>query len=252
MQAIHFVVASNGIATLTVDRPAVKNALDWAAMRAFAQTVQRAALSPDLRALIITGAGDTFIAGGDMKDLANYPNRNDGVRLSTIMGKALERLRALPFPTIADINGPALGGGAEVAVACDIRVMARSATIGFVQARLGMVAGWGGARRLLPLVGYPMALQLLATARVLDASEAKEIGLIDHLVAPGQALQTAQKLAEQMAENPMEAVRAAKKLLRFAVTHPEVAKQAERRLFAKLWASDFRRQAVARFFNRTK
>ena len=97
-----------------------------------------------------------------------------------------------------------------------------------------------------------MALQLLATARVLDASEAKEIGLIDHLVAPGQALQTAQKLAEQMAENPMEAVRAAKKLLRFAVTHPEVAKQAERRLFAKLWASDFRRQAVARFFNRTK
>src|SRR3990172_864286 len=182
MQAIHFVVASNGIATLTVDRPAVKNALDWAAMRAFAQTVQRAALSPNLRALIITGAGDTFIAGGDMKDLANYPNRNDGVRLSTIMGKALERLRALPFPTIAAINGPALGGGAEVAVACDIRIMARSATIGFVQARLGMVAGWGGARRLLPLVGYPMALQLLATARVLDASEAKAIGLIDHLV----------------------------------------------------------------------
>jgi enoyl-CoA hydratase len=252
MDGINFNIDSSGVATLTVDRPEVRNGLDWAAMRAFADAIEKAAKSVDLRALIVTGGGQTFVSGGDLKALANYPKRSDGLRLAVIMGKALEKLRHLHCPTIAAINGPARGGGAEIAVACDQRVIAEDADIGFVHARLGITTAWGGARYLLQLVGYPMALELLTTGRVLKASEAKELGLVDHIATAGNALQTARDMAAQMAQHPVEAVRAAKRLLRFAVAYPSVAKHAERRLFSSLWDSEYRRQAVAKFLNRGK
>jgi enoyl-CoA hydratase len=243
---------SDGVGVLTVNRPQVRNALDWAAMDAFAGTVEKASQTNNLRALIVTGGGDTFVSGGDLKALSTFTKEKHGLRLAVIMGKALEKLRALPCPTIAAINGPARGGGAEIAAACDQRVMAEGADIGFVHARLGITTAWGGARYLLQLVGYPMALELLATGRVLNAQEAKEIGLVDHVTAPGAALSTALDLARIMAQHPVEAVRAAKRLLHFALVSPLVAKHAERRLFAGLWDSEFRRQAVARFLNRKK
>ncbi|MBX3002689.1 MAG: enoyl-CoA hydratase/isomerase family protein, partial [Anaerolineales bacterium] len=135
MSGIEFVVDTASIATLTVNRPQVRNGLDWAAMRAFAAAVDAAAAMPQLRALIVTGAGATFVSGGDLRALAPYTKRRDGMRLATIMGKALGKLRGLHCPTIAAINGPARGGGAEIAVACDQRVMAEDADIGFVHAR---------------------------------------------------------------------------------------------------------------------
>lgn len=252
MDGIEYSVDSNGIGTLTVDRPEVRNALDWNAMRAFADAVERASNSRDLRVLIVTGAGDTFVSGGDLKALAPYTKRKDGMRLAVLMGKALEKLRQLHCPTIAAINGPARGGGAEIAVACDQRVMAEGADIGFVHARLGITTAWGGARYLLQLVGYPMALELLATGEVMSAKEAHEIGLVDHVTPKGGAVKAAREIALQMAQHPIEAVRAAKRLLRYALVSPEVAKHAERRLFAGLWDSEFRRNAVARFLERKK
>lgn len=252
MDGINYTVDGSGVATLTVDRPEVRNALDWNAMDAFAGVVDRASKTLDLRALIVTGGGETFVSGGDLKALAPFTKRSDGMRLAVIMGKALERLRGLHCPTIAAINGPARGGGAEIAVACDQRVMSQDADIGFVHARLGITTAWGGARYLLQLVGYPMALELLATGEVLNADEAHEIGLVDHVTPQGRSLQAARDIALQMAQHPIEAVRAAKRLLRFAVVSPEVAKHAERRLFAGLWDSEFRRQAVVRFLNRKK
>ncbi len=248
---IHYEI-TNGVGTLTVDRPAVRNALDWNAMRAFAAAVEDAHRDKDLRALIVTGAGDTFVSGGDLRVLKDYPKRRDGLRLAMIMGKALERLRSLPAPTIAAINGPARGGGAEIAVSCDQRVMARGADIGFVHAHLGITTAWGGARYLFLTVGYPQALELLTTGRVLGAEEAADIGLVDHLAPQDSALDAARELAAEMARHPVEAVRAAKRLLRFAVAYPEVAKHAERRLFASLWDSNYRREAVRRFLNKDK
>jgi enoyl-CoA hydratase/carnithine racemase len=130
--------------------------------------------------------------------------------------------------------------------------MAENADIGFVHARLGITTAWGGARYLLQLVGYPMALELLTTGHVLNPSEAKDIGLVDHVVKAGEALKAAREMAGQMAQHPAEAVRAAKRLLRFAVAYPSVAKHAERRLFSSLWDSEYRRAAVARFLNRKR
>ncbi|MCW5877159.1 MAG: enoyl-CoA hydratase/isomerase family protein [Anaerolineales bacterium] len=250
MSGIEFTVDAQGVGTLTINRPDVRNALDWEAMQVFSDLIQKAAKTVDLRALILTGGGDTFVSGGDLRALAPYTKRRDGLRLAVIMGNALQRLRALPCPTIAAINGPARGGGAEIAVACDQRVMAAGADIGFVHASLGITTAWGGARYLLQLVGYPMALELMATGRVLGADEARQIGLVEHVVAAGAALQSARALAEQMVQHPRQAVEAAKRLLRFAVVSPLAAKHAERRLFANLWDSEFRRQAVQRFLNR--
>lgn len=250
MSGVEFSVDAQGIGTLTIDRPAVRNALDWEAMGLFSDLIDRAAKAIDLRALIVTGGGDTFVSGGDLRVLEKYTRRRDGLRLAVIMGNALQRLRALPCPTIAAINGPARGGGAEIAAACDQRVMASGADIGFVHASLGITTAWGGARFLLQLVGYPMALELMATGRVLNAQEAKEIGLVQHVVAAGEALHAARELAGQMARHPQQAVEAAKRLLRSAMISPLAAKHAERRLFAQLWDSEFRREAVRRFLHR--
>jgi enoyl-CoA hydratase len=249
---IEYNLNGDGIAILTVNRPEVRNGLDWTAMESFSDTVEQASHSRELRALVLTGSGETFISGGDLKALKPYTKWRDGLRLAVTMGKALDKLRSLPCPTIAAINGPARGGGAEIAAACDQRVMAEGADIGFVHARLGITTAWGGARYLLQLVGYPMALELLATGRILNAQEAEEVGLVDHITAPGDALDTALNLARIMAEHPIEAVRAAKRLLRYAVASPLVAKHAERRLFAGLWDSEYRRKAVERFLNRHK
>lgn len=244
-------VDADGIGLLSIDRPRVRNALDWDAMKSFAQAVEKAHAIPKLRALIITGTGKAFVSGGDLSELQHYPTREDGLRLATIMGDALARLEALPCPTIAAINGPARGGGAEIAIACDARAISEDADIGFVHARLGIVTAWGGGQRLLRLVGYAHALELIATGRVLSAQEAINLGLANLAVPAGRALAAARKMAHQIAANPPAAVQAAKRFLRFGLENPgEAALAAERAEFPALWDTDFRRAAVQRFLNK--
>ena len=238
------------IGILKVNRPEVHNALDWEAMYSFSRSVKKIHKKHSLRALIVTGEGDSFVSGGDLKVLAKYPKRIHGLRLSTIMSRALERLRALPMPTIAAINGPARGGGAEIAVACDLRVMAENADIGFVHSKLGITTAWGGARFLLQLVGYSKALKLLASADLLFAKEALAIGLVDEIAPRGQAMESALQLAEGLSRHPKESVEAAKRLLRLAIAYPSVANLAERGIFASLGDSDYRRKQVENFLNK--
>ena len=253
MPEIELHVDARGIGQLTVNRPEVRNALSWSAMRSFADAIEQAHDAPKLCVLIVTGAGRSFISGGDIQELQSYPSRADGLRLATIMGDALARLEALPCPTIAAINGPARGGGAEVAVACDLRIMSEDADIGFVQARLGIATAWGGGQRLLRAVGYSRALDLLVTGRVLSASEALTLRLINQSVPANEAVNEAFKLAEQIASNPPHATQAAKRILRISLSHTEgLAMEAERSEFPPLWDTEYRREAVKKFLNRGK
>ena len=250
MSEIEFEIDAQGVGLLTVNRPQVRNALNWEAMRAFADAVECAHDTPGLRALIVTGAGQSFVSGGDISALQAHPSRADGLRLATIMGDALARLEALPCPTVAALDGPARGGGAEVAVACDLRVMSEEADIGFVHVKLGIVTAWGGGQRLLRAVGYSRALDLLTTGRVLSAHEAHALRLADRVVPPGQVLIAARALAEQIAANPPAAVHAAKRILRVSLAHTEgLAMEAERAEFPPLWDTEFRREAVRKFLN---
>lgn len=239
------------IGLLEVRRPEVRNALDWQAMEAFGAAVEQAHREPALRVLVVTGQGQAFIAGGDLKVLAAYPNEEDGRHLSALMTGALARLEALPVPTIAALNGPARGGGSEVALACDMRVMAANADLGFVQIRQALIPGWGGGQRLLRLVGYARAMEWLLTGRILTAEEALAVGLANRLAPPGKALEEALALAREIAAHPLQTVRAIKALLRAGTTlPPALAAAEERRLFPPLWAEEAHLQAVQTFLQR--
>ena len=253
MNGVEFMVDGQGIGLLSIDRQSVRNALNWAAMEAFAQAIETAHRVKDLRALIVTGVGKVFVSGGDLSELQHYPRPEDGLRLATIMGEALKRLEVLACPTIAAINGPARGGGAEVAVACDLRVIAEDADIGFVHTRLGIVTAWGGGQRLLRAVGFSRAIELLSTGRVVQPKEALLLGLANAIAPVGKALAAARELALQIAANPPAAIEATKRFLRSGLLHSEGdSLAAERAEFPPLWDTDFRRQAVQRFLAKAK
>jgi enoyl-CoA hydratase len=252
MASILFEVLDNGIGVITMNRPEARNALTWEAMESFSQAVDGAhACEQDLRALVVTGAEGAFCAGGDLFELDAFPTRLDGARLAAIMGEALTRLEALPIPILAAMEGPALGGGAEVALACDLRVMAEGATIGMMHVRLGICPAWGGGQRLLRLVGYSRALEWMAAGRVFTADEALALGLANRLAPEGQAMDAAMDLAEDFSRQDPQAVRAIKRLVRAGVELPPgQAAAAERAEFPDLWAAPAHLEASAKFLAR--
>lgn len=244
----------NGAAVLTINRPAALNALTLTMMRALAEAIEHLHQAHDLRVVVLTGAGDAaFCSGGDLVELSRYPTEADALAFITLMGDALRRLEQLPVPVIAALNGYALGGGSEIALACDFRVAGENARLGFVQIKNAVITGWGGGQRLLRLVGYSRALELLLTARVLTAGEAQALGLVNRVVGHGQVLEAALQWAGEIAAQPPEVVRAMKALLHAGLTeaYPD-ALAAERALFPPLWAAEPHLDAVERFLKRQK
>jgi enoyl-CoA hydratase/carnithine racemase len=144
MAIVELTHESNGVSLLRLNRPEARNALNWEAMDLFAEAVADLGSRPGLRVLLVTGEGEAFCSGGDLFELDQYLSRRDGERLARVMGDALQGLEALPVPTVAAVEGPALGGGAEIALACDIRVMARGSTLGIMHIRLGIALRGGG------------------------------------------------------------------------------------------------------------
>ncbi|MGH7322142.1 MAG: enoyl-CoA hydratase/isomerase family protein [Candidatus Rokuibacteriota bacterium] len=236
---------------LTIERPQVKNALDLRTIDVLAETVDGLVRDASLRAVVLTGAGDTFISGGDIKDFLRLDDAQAGRGMAERMQSVLALLEALEVPVIAAIEGLALGGGAETCLACDMRVAGRSAQIGFKQVSLGIMVGWGGGQRLLRLVGRSQALRLLLTGAVIGAEEAMRIGLVDEVVPAGEALSRASELAREIARQPAAAVRATKRAVHHVadMTRAEAA-AFEARCFGTLWASPDHRQAVAALLER--
>ena len=241
----------DGISVLEVSRLQVRNALDWDTMDAFAAAVEAAHADATLRTLIVTGAGEAFIAGGDLKALHGSSTEADGWELSRKMSIALKRVEALPCPVIAAINGPARGGGGEIALACDLRVVDEKADLGFVQVTLGLIPGWGGGQRLLRLVGYSRALEWLVTGRVLSAQDMLAHGLANRVAPAGEALTKSTEFAQLISKNSPEAVRAIKRLLRAGISMSTAASEAfEQSEFPAFWASDIHQDAVECWFQR--
>jgi enoyl-CoA hydratase len=244
------------IAIITFNRPHARNALDLAAMRQFANIVQRlmdqCAELNDLRCVILTGAGEVaFCSGGDLVELSQHPTETDAVNFITLMGDALLALERLPVPVIAAINGYALGGGSEIAVACDLRIVDQSARMGFVQINLALIPGWGAGQRLLRLVGYAKALDILLRGQSMSSDTLLELGLVNQVVDNGQALAAALEYARHIAAQPSDVVRAIKALLQAGLHQPyEAAQQTERDLFPALWAAEPHLDAVRRFVER--
>ncbi|MGR8920482.1 MAG: enoyl-CoA hydratase/isomerase family protein [Gammaproteobacteria bacterium] len=170
----------DGCLRVTLNRPEKRNALSRALLAEIRSTFLDAADDPELRIAVVSGAGEkSFAAGGDLADLAKVRTAADTRAMSADARAAMDAIRRFPLPVLAALNGDALGGGAELAVACDFRLAARHARIGFLQAKLNISSAWGGGGDLMDLVGAKRALRLLCTAEVLAPDEALRLGLYD-------------------------------------------------------------------------
>lgn len=189
------------LAVVTLDRPKVLNALNAAALAELDAILDDLAGDATIRAILLTGAGDrAFAAGADIKELV--PLTADQGRAFALRGQAvLRKLEKLGKPVIACIQGFALGGGCELAMACTLRLAADNARLGQPEVKLGIVCGYGGTQRLPRLVGRGAALKLLLTGAIIDAQEALRIGLVDEVVPAAQLMQRAETLALEIIAN---------------------------------------------------
>jgi enoyl-CoA hydratase len=211
----HCLVEKRGhVLIVTMNRPEAKNALSASMLAGMRDAWDRVDSDPDVRACILTGAGGAFCAGADLKAMAtSHPgDTTGGMDLSVI--ESLLKGRRLSKPLIAAVEGPAIAGGTEILQATDIRVAGESARFGVSEARWGLFPLGGSAVRLTRQLPYTIAADLLLTGRHIRAAEAKEIGLIGHVVADGQALDKALELAELIAANGPLAVQAILRTIR--------------------------------------
>jgi enoyl-CoA hydratase/carnithine racemase len=225
-----------------VDRPGARNAISLETMGALEAALE----SPEVAGaavLVIRGGGDrAFVSGGDLKDLARIRDFDGAVAMALRMRRLCDRLATFPAPVIAALNGHALGGGAEVSVAADIRVAASDVTIAFNQSKLAIMPAWGGAERLAGLVGRPQALLLATAGMRIDAAEAHRIGLFDRVYPRESFEQSWRALAASIASSPS---RALKKVIAAAAPHHHPALEQEAAAeFAALWVSDAHWQAA--------
>jgi enoyl-CoA hydratase len=250
--SIQFSQQDNGVAIITFNRPQALNALNHEAMAALQQTITRLLADSSLRAVILTGAGEkAFCSGGDLVELSQRTTEVEAREFITTMGDALLALERLPVPVIAAINGYALGGGSEIALACDMRIVDTHVKMGMIQIKMAVTPGWGAGQRLLRLVGYPKTMELLLRGDVLRADDLLSLGLANRIVAVGQALAAALNLADEIASKPPAVVRGIKSLLQAGLNQPyEQALQSERDIFPPLWVADAHVQAVEDFLKR--
>lgn len=223
---------------LTVDRPEKRNALAPGTMLELDRRLEDLGRRSDVHCAVITGAGDrAFIAGGDLTELEGRRDEEFAREMARTMRTTLDRISALPVPVIAAINGAAIGGGAEVAVACDFRVAADDATIGFTQSRLGLMPAWGGIERLAAAVGRGRALYLLATGRVLTGREAALWGVVEESVARDAFEARWREVAGHVAAAPRHALAGLKRAVGAAApgSRPDLAEAAIAD-FARAWA----------------
>ena len=234
---------------LTIDRPAAGNAMNAGLADAFEAALDRLEGDTDLRAVIVTGAGDKFFcAGGDLKQYRDLTTRAELDAVFIRTRRMLDRFEALPVPVIAAINGYALGGGGELMLATDIRLAASHAKIGFPQVRLGIITGWHGIERLVRSVGYPVAMRLAATGEPVTAAEAARIGLINEAVEDRPVLDAALEIVEGLAKAAPLALAATKRIVRAAYDLPPAeARRRSIETFADLWFSADHREAEAAF-----
>jgi len=181
---------AGSVLNVTVNRPDKRNALSRAVLADLKRAFTEFAGASELRIAVLRGAGDkSFAAGGDLRDLASVRTHEEARRMAEEAHDALDAIRCFPVPVVAALNGDALGGGAELAVACDFRVAASHVHIGFIQGRLNIATAWGGGADLMRLAGVTNALRLLAASERLDAAGAQRLGLVDAVGAPGEPLQ---------------------------------------------------------------
>jgi enoyl-CoA hydratase len=243
---------SDGVAKLVLNNPPL-NLVTLELTRQLIQALDELERSDSVRAVVITGAGDTaFCAGADIKE---FPTVRDAVVEKKLAreNQAFDRIEFLSKPVVAAIEGMAYGGGCEIAMACDIRVIADDARVGLPEVNLGVVPGSGGMFRLPRLVGPARAVELMYLGDFIDAREAERIGLVNEVVPSGEALPRASRLAQRIARQPRAAISAIKRAVRESALLPHgEAVQLTLKLSDLVFRTDDCREGVEAFFQKRK
>ena len=238
-------------ATVTVDRPKSLNALDSRTLQELEKAAAGLAGREDLRGVIVTGAGEkAFVAGADIAEMMEMDA--DRARHFGALGqRVMDVIAALPVPVVAAVNGFALGGGCELALACDLIYASENARFGLPEVSLGVVPGFGGTQRLTRLVGRARAKELIFTGDVIDAAKAKEIGLVLEVVPLPQLLGQARSALERIGKKGPLAIRRAKEAIdRGADLELADGLTIERKVFADLFDSADRREGMKDFLEK--
>lgn len=234
------------VSVLTIDRPEARNAIARTTIREIASALTDVAGS-DSRILVVRGGGDrVFVSGGDLKELSEIRTIDGAESMASEMRTVLDQLATLPIPVLAAINGHAFGGGAEVAVACDMRLAADDVNCAFNQVRLGIMPAWGGIERLTAITGRGRALALMTSGRAVSAREALDLGLFDEVVPRADFEARWRELSSQIASAPRDAlvgIKAAQQAA-FPSAHPMLAPGAVES-FARTWVSETHWEMVA-------
>ncbi|HSL10040.1 MAG TPA: enoyl-CoA hydratase-related protein [Actinomycetota bacterium] len=239
----------DGVGVIRLDRPPA-NAIDLEMGLALQDAIREAAERDDVGAIVVWGGRTIFAAGADIKAMATWGP--DEVRPSVdALGTACDLLERIPKVAIAAVNGYALGGGLELALACDLRYLGDDAKVGQPEVTIGVIPGAGGTQRLVPLVGVGRARELVYSGRIVAASEASAIGLAEKVLSADEVIGTAIDDARRFAEGPRQALAAAKEAFRAAIATPgEPGISAERDAFLALFGTSDQREGMAAFLEK--
>lgn len=244
--------AADGIATVTLNRPKVLNAINYDLLAELDSLLLQIAADPSLRVVLLTGSGKAFAAGADIAQQAEM-DPEEASRWGTYGSGIFRRLELLPIPVIAVVNGYALGGGCEMAMACDLILAGEKAKFGQPETGLGITPGFSGTQRLLRRVGVSKAKELIYTGRMIDAREALQIGLADHVYPDDILAEEARAMAKKIAGNAPAAVRYAKCAINEgSQTDLDTAIVIENNWFAKCFATQDQKEGMHAFLEKRK
>lgn len=241
------------IATITFNRPKALNALNRALLNEFAAALDRVEESEDIRVLVLTGSGGkAFVAGADITEI-NQLSPLGAKHFARRGLEAINRLPQLTIPVIAAVNGYALGGGTEMALACDFIYAAETAQFGLPEINLGIIPGFGGTQRLARLIGPNMAREMIYTGKIIDAAQALQLGIVNRICAPDQLITDVMEIASTMASKGRVALRAAKQSINNGLNVDLASGLAmENDAFALCLASEDAREGTTAFLEKRK
>jgi len=241
---------ADDVAVITLNAPEKRNAIDLAMVESMHQVLDDLEQRADLAAVVLVGAGDKAFAAG--ADIAQLEQRKSPEALAAINSRLFMRIEEFPVPVIAAIRGFALGGGCELALACDIRIAGRSARMGQPEVKLGIIPGAGGTYRLPRVVGHGIAREMIYTGRIVDADECLSIGLVNRLVDDADVLTAARETAMEIAANGRLAVRMAKAAMNATGRSSQAAAMSmESTAQAVLFDSDDKHKRMRAFLDRS-
>jgi enoyl-CoA hydratase len=242
----------NHIGWITLNRPSVRNAINFEVMEKLSALLNTAKADDDVKVLVITGAGTkSFCSGGDLSAFHSLKTEEEAFGMLSKMGKVLDELFFFPKPTAALLNGSAVGGGCEIAAACDIRLARAEAKVGFIQGRLGITTGWGGGSYLLERIGQAEAMDLLYSSSPVTVKQGMDRGFIQYVIKGSSKKETDRYLQRYTAQ-PLGVITSYKKLQLKRFDQQKIKKnvQLEIKRCAKLWASDEHHRRVEAFLKK--